>query len=99
MGNPDSSLLSEQCFPQNDEDLPPWLTPTIKYLRSVSEENAWQNVVTEFVAFEKSGPPTGVSPYRDVDSNVVTNVNIILFFSEEPAVNITPSSNSYLDEE
>ena len=79
MGNPE---LNSTLSAQNDEDLPPWLTQKIKYLRSVSEENAWQNVVTEFVAFEKSEPPTGVSPYRDIDfANVVSNLNIILFSS------------------
>lgn len=60
MGNPEP-LLSEPCLPQNDNNLPAWLTQTIKYLRSVSEENSWQNLVTEFVTFEKSGPPPGVS--------------------------------------
>jgi hypothetical protein len=55
------SPLSELRLPQNDDNLPPWLMHTIKYLRSVSEENAWQNLLTEFVTFEKSGPPVGVS--------------------------------------
>jgi hypothetical protein len=61
MGNPklDGSLL---CFPQNDDNLPPWLTHIIKYLRGISEESAWQNLVTVFVMFENSGPPAGVSP-------------------------------------
>jgi hypothetical protein len=63
MGNPElnGSILSEPCLPQDDDNLPPWLTQTIKYLRGVSEENAWQNLVTEFITFEQSGPPVGVS--------------------------------------
>lgn len=60
MGNPEPHL-SELYLPQNDNNLPAWLTQTIKYLRSVSEEISWQNLVTEFIAFEKSGPPQGVS--------------------------------------
>ena len=64
MGDSDLNS-SEQRFPQNDDNLPSWLTHTIKYLRGVSEEIAWQNLVTEFITFEKSGPPAGVSPYRD----------------------------------
>ena len=67
MGNPEPPL-SELCLPQNDNNLPAWLTQTIKYLRSVSEEISWQNLVTEFITFEKSGPPQGVSqvPICDV---------------------------------
>ena len=60
MGNPEPPL-SELYLPQNNNNLPAWLTQTIKYLRSVSEEISWQNLVTEFIAFEKSGPPQGVS--------------------------------------
>jgi hypothetical protein len=47
--------------PQKDENLPPWLVPMIKYLREVATDTAWQNLVTEFVEFEKGDPPTGVS--------------------------------------
>jgi hypothetical protein len=47
--------------PQNDENLPAWLVPMIKYLRGVATDIAWQNLVTEFVEFEKGRPPTGVS--------------------------------------
>jgi hypothetical protein len=64
MGNSDLNS-SERSFPQNNDNLPPWLTHIIKYLRGVSEEIAWQNLVTEFITFEKSGPPAGVSPYCD----------------------------------
>ncbi|KDR77387.1 hypothetical protein GALMADRAFT_1326101 [Galerina marginata CBS 339.88] len=45
--------------PRNDEDLPPWLAHMIAYLRGVSEDVAWQNLVTRFVEFEKHGPPAG----------------------------------------
>lgn len=46
---------------ENDEDLPPWLAQTIVYLRQVSVDRAWQDLVTEFVEFEKAGPPIGVT--------------------------------------
>jgi hypothetical protein len=63
MENPqsNSSPVSEPCLPQNDDNLPTWLTHNIEYLRSVSKEKEWQNLVTAFVTFEKSGPPSGVS--------------------------------------
>ena len=47
--------------PQNDINLPPWLVPMIKYLHGVATDTAWQNLVTEFVKFEKGDPPTGVT--------------------------------------
>jgi len=46
--------------PQNDVNLPPWLTAMIQYLRGVAKDVLWQNLVTELVEFEKSGPPNGV---------------------------------------
>ena len=48
---------------QNDKDLPAWLNRLgmIGYLRGVTEDMAWQNLVTHFVAFEKQQPPIGVS--------------------------------------
>jgi len=49
--------------PQNDKNLPPWLTVMIKYLRGVAEDTLWQNLVTEFVKFEKGGPPNGVCSF------------------------------------
>lgn len=55
------SSTSASPEPRNDNDLPPWLTQMIGYLRGVSEDLAWQNLVTKFVAFEKGGPPQGVS--------------------------------------
>jgi hypothetical protein len=49
--------------PQDDENLPSWLVVMIKYLRGVAEDTVWQNLVTEFVKFEKGGPPNGVSSF------------------------------------
>ena len=46
---------------RNDEDLPRWLTQMAIYLRGVSEEATWQDLVTGFFDFEKCGPPVGVS--------------------------------------
>jgi hypothetical protein len=46
---------------RNDDNLPTWLTQMIKYLRDVAEDTAWQDLVTEFVDFERHGPPNGVS--------------------------------------
>lgn len=48
-------------IPRNDDDLPTWLDPMVGYLRSVAEDTAWQDLVTEFFEFEKSKPPAGVS--------------------------------------
>ena len=53
-----TSLPSAQL---NDKDLPTWLAPIIGYLRSASDEASWQDLVTEFIDFEKCGPPYGVS--------------------------------------
>lgn len=47
---------------QNDEDLPPWLNPMIGYLRRLTEDVAWQNLVNNFIAFERLQPLNGVSP-------------------------------------
>ena len=44
-----------------NEDLPPWLVPMMGYLRGLSEDVAWQNLVTTFIAFERQHPPNGVS--------------------------------------
>jgi hypothetical protein len=49
--------------PRNDEDLPPWLAPMIEYLRGLVEDAAWQDLVSDFVEFEKRRPANGVSPY------------------------------------
>jgi hypothetical protein len=75
-GESESSMVSSNSVPVGDvvdserddtvmvlqdNNLPSWLVLTIDYLRGVSKDNAWQKLVTEFVAFEKSRPPTGVS--------------------------------------
>lgn len=63
-GNDDiimSDALSFVQKPQDDVNLSPWLVPMIKYLRGVATDTAWQNLVTEFIEFEKGDPPTGVS--------------------------------------
>jgi len=44
-----------------DEDVPSWLTLMIGYLCGLSEDVAWQTLVTEFINFEKRRPPHGVS--------------------------------------
>jgi len=58
-----SSSSPPKLETRNDEDLPGWLAQMIVYLRGVSEEAAWQNLVTGFVDFEKCGPPAGVSSF------------------------------------
>ena len=59
MGNP-SPVDTPAHNPQNDVNLPTWLVVMIKYLCGVTKDVLWQNLVTEFVKFEKSGPPNGV---------------------------------------
>jgi len=44
-----------------DNNLPPWLTLMVDYLHGVSEDVAWQDLVTEFVDFKKHYPLNGVS--------------------------------------
>ena len=46
--------------PTNDENLPPWLLPMIKYLCGVAVDTAWQNLIMKFVEFEKGSLPAGV---------------------------------------
>lgn len=57
------SNASPVCGTSNaaeDDNLPAFLTVTIESLRGASSEGVWQELVTTLVAFEKSGPPTGV---------------------------------------
>jgi len=69
------SIINKSCVPDSRTDLdiadtttndlppdflPTWLAQTIGYLRQVSANQTWQDLVTEFVQFEKSGPPIGV---------------------------------------
>jgi hypothetical protein len=56
-----TSVASPLPKARNDDSLPTWLTPMINYLRGVAQDMAWQGLVTEFVEFEKCGPPNGVS--------------------------------------
>jgi len=54
-------LLGETPASANDKGLPPWLGEMIEYLRGVSAIRAWQDLVTDYVEFEKGGPPNGVT--------------------------------------
>jgi hypothetical protein len=46
----------------DNTNLPVYLTGMIGYLRGVAMDRAWQDLVTHFIAFEKTGQPTnGVS--------------------------------------
>lgn len=58
-----TSSASVSPGPLNDEGLPAWLTPMIAYLRGVSDDGAWQSLVTRFVNFEKCRPPLGVRTF------------------------------------
>jgi hypothetical protein len=56
-GNGDADVIMA-----DDTNLPAYLTGMIGYLRGVTADRAWQDLVTRFVAFEKTGRPTnGVS--------------------------------------
>ena len=46
-----------------EDDLPPWLVPMIRYLREVTEDIAWRNLVNMFLMFERQRPPNGVSSH------------------------------------
>jgi hypothetical protein len=52
---------SPQLKDLDDGILPQWFTPIFDYLRGVAQDTAWQELVTEFLIFEKSGPAIGVS--------------------------------------
>ena len=57
------SNASPSCGTSNaseDYALPAFLAVTMEYLRGASAEGVWQDLVTTLVAFEKSGPPSGV---------------------------------------
>jgi hypothetical protein len=56
-GNSDADVIMA-----DDTNLPAYLTGMIGYLRGVAADRAWQDLVTRFVAFEKTGRPiNGVS--------------------------------------
>jgi hypothetical protein len=57
------SNASSSCGTSNtskDNNLPPFLAVMIEYLREASAEGVWQDLVMTLVAFEKSGPLSGV---------------------------------------
>jgi hypothetical protein len=56
-----TSRISTSLKPHNDQDLPPWLESTIGYLCGLTEDMAWQNLVTYFIVFERQKPTNGVS--------------------------------------
>ena len=58
--------------PQSDNDLLVWLALTIPYLHGVSEDAAWQDLVTGFIDFKKRGPPHGVGSFLHVYSSKLT---------------------------
>jgi len=43
-----------------DVDCPTWLAPTLACLRTTSAHPTWQELVTNLIVFENSGPTTGV---------------------------------------
>ena len=55
---PGSAVFSASCADVDIAFLP---VAVIEYLHSVSSSEKWQDVVSEFIAFKKDGPPTGVS--------------------------------------
>jgi hypothetical protein len=61
----DDESSGDSTLPEflNDEDLPTWLVPMIGYLRGITEDVAWQNLVNTFIAFEKQKPANGVSSF------------------------------------
>ena len=50
---------STQDF-QDGKDLPPWLNLTIGYLRGLTEDVAWQTLITDFITFQRQQPTNGV---------------------------------------
>jgi hypothetical protein len=44
-------------------DMPPWLHAILDYLRQVSAEDTWQELVFRLVTFESRHPPVGVSVF------------------------------------
>ena len=53
---------SEIATTANDsEGAPKFLSaPIVRYLREISDAEAWQALITEYFAFEKGGYPAGV---------------------------------------
>jgi len=58
----DTSNGDPNVIMADDMDLPAYLAVMIGYLRGVAVDEAWQDLVTNFVAFEKAGhAASGVS--------------------------------------
>ena len=76
-----------------NDDVPPWLVPMIGYLRGLTEDGAWQNLVTNFLAFERFQPPCGVCFLIVLDSS------FSFFFWLELGYEKAPSRNFKLDQE
>lgn len=56
-----SGKSSTQVLHPFDEDAPAFLSPaTLAHLRGASPAEAWQNLITTFLRFEKASPPPGV---------------------------------------
>ena len=66
---------------KNDDNLPPWLALMIQYLCGVSEDAAWQDLVTEFVNFKKHHPPNGVS----LNISFVVSLTLTILLYTEPS--------------
>jgi hypothetical protein len=49
----DVALAKKTRALEKYDSLPPWLAQMIGYLQGVSEDQAWQDLVMEFVQFEK----------------------------------------------
>jgi hypothetical protein len=59
---PSNETAEPKALDDDTGNLPQWLTSTMfNYLRGVSEDTAWQDLVTELLDFEKKGAPKGVS--------------------------------------
>ena len=69
-----TSTGSTDVIMADDMNLPVYLTGMIGYLRSVAPDRAWQDLVTNFVAFEKAGHAgIGVSAVQFIFEYVLTN--------------------------
>lgn len=59
-----SARSSTQVLHPSDEGAPAFLSSaTLAHLRGASPAEAWQNLITTFLCFERANPPTGVCFY------------------------------------
>lgn len=79
--------------PKKDDNLSPWLSLMIDYLRGVSEDAAWQGLVTEFVDFEKRHPPNGVS----LSVSFVFSLTLTILLQTEPSYEFETQGGHRLD--